>query len=563
MSYVALRYAFCLLSWVTFWLAAEATSFAQEDTPAAEKESTQGWQGEYPELPIPKMSVEEFEQQWQIDAKFDQVPLGEVLQQLIASFPGLRAEVAPHHALEQKISLDLKKVSHLEAIERACRQAGYHPSYYRYDPDNPSMTNWLNRVNNKPLEKRTDFDRQVLNHIDKNLDATIALSPGKYPVVDGLAHEYPSVTFAGPLRVQLTDVLQNVPNATGKVSVSFLRLPLPGKVVRHDGKDFYELPWELVTLRGNPGRSVKESSRTSGWSPTKSILLSESRNLLLKGLLQNANELEELTGEFTLLLPQAWKPIWIENPTVGKSIREGDYEVQIIELSTERLGFYIRCKKPPTPPFHDFCRQYRVFAFDAQGELISPDDAIYQGFFSGFGNFIPLHGKPALVAIVPITEVQEIKYQHRFTHIPLSEHEKQPSAVEPLEYGEHKEPISVEVLGFTDDSRNKVRLKITNHSNKDLWEVMINVGVKGPDGDLNQVNSILDTGHFYMSSLDNKLNYKALVPAHGSYVSERDLQHVPPEKAKLAGKAYSAEFSDGTKWPAKPKYRTYGDPLKN
>lgn len=441
------------------------------------------WEGEYPQLPIQKITREEFDAGWQIDLSVKDWPLGDVLEKIIQGEKGWQVEIAPNAVLNKKISLDLKKVSRLEAIELACREIDYHPDY--------SSSNRLNRydalskkLRDIPQEKWADF----INEFNGTTNATIlSVRPGKYPAIEGQSphnEPYPSVAFAGPVRLQITELTEDAPHTTGELKLKVQWLPLPKNVGPNAPDEVEEMHWQMGAIISTEGDNLLASSNGStfgGLSQTNLFGLEKSYSL--KSLLKDIDRIALLSWQVHFYLPTEWKPMWFEYPKSGDKVTKGDFTVTYGGrwYPEPASGFMLDHSSYGS---RGSMKQMRIFAFDSEGDPVDPGVSLVDGTRTS-GRSLHLSETPALFVVVPITKSVDVAYSYAFKDIPLSKHKQQPEKLTELDYGDHEAPVSVkdlqpvekeeeEPIGKRGDV-NLMQAKLTNHSNKPIQQVRVAV----------------------------------------------------------------------------------------
>lgn len=553
----SLRVSCCwLLLGIYASLLAWQSSYAAEPSDEAEPKAASKWEGEYPGLPIEKVSREEFDAVWQMDLQVKDQPLGEVLQQILADKKDQwKVKLWPHPNLNSKITLDLKGVSHLEAIEWACRWAGVYPVYNRFRPydddDEPFLKDHLKRLLETPRDQPEGYSAMIVTAHREKLDMIIDLEVGVYPPIEGLEElDSPvrSVTFAGPVRVQLDQLHEDASSAAAHLELTFDSLPVLHNIEQTFKGFSSPIPWELGEVRSPQGTNL--ISGASIYSVTSETPLhGTSRQIELKGLTSDVDRIAKMSGEFRFKLPQAWDVIWIENPQVGDVIEEGPYRVSIEVVTANRVGFRyrivdIRSLVPGKPRGN-----VMAYAFDAEGHLLNLKNTVaIMGDFVEASGYVTVTQMPALIAVVPTTEVTLADYTYTFANVPLTKYKQQIKKLEPLSFKGHSEPIEVEPLGISKVDKMKVKLRITNHSNKDVRELEIEVGPVDEQGAL--VNRLISTmyssGH--VNTWDGPTKFVPVIAAGDSMTEERTISTAIPRQAKLGAEIRKIIFSDGTTW---------------
>ena len=530
---------------------------AWADPPAVEEETIdeKAWEGEYPELPLPVLSEREFEAAWQFDFVVDDQPLGEVLEKLVQNVEGWKVGILPHPVLEQKISLDLKKVGTLEAIEEACRVADVHPLYRTYSDLNKIRRLLAGRKrygSTGPTDSQKKREARYQTVVEQSLEATIELEPGKYPAIEGLNvanKEIPSVVFAGPVRVRIEAIYEDAPHSTGKLELGYTWLPVAGAIFPTEKNQRAEFPMLVTSIRGVEGQDLMgHGSSWSGGADTK--LGHQTRNLPIKNLLRDVEGIEMIAGELRVSIPRNWSTAWFENPEKKQTVREDLFSVSTQWWPPEGQKFFFNLESPWERGRSNSLDRLSAFAFDAEGKLIGVEHSLgHGGGTSGMGSSIKIQQPPALVAIAAMFDADIVRYPFRFYDIPLSRYQQQPEKLDKLDYGDHPTPITIESEGLVERKRDIVRVKIQNHSNKAIQEYRATIYVVDSAGKPVKGKTSSLTGGGYLNTLDDKPKYEYVLEARESKTRECKIYNFKPrQEDKLRVEVREVTFGDGTKW---------------
>ncbi len=549
---------------VCFWLllGISVSTFAWQSVLAAEPgdtpepEASPKWEGKYPELPIQKVTREEFDAGWQIDLSVEDWPLGEVLEKIVKDEKEWQVEIAPNAVLDRKISLDLKNVSRLEAIELACREIGYHPEYGnghlidQYD----ALSKQLRDV---PKEKWNEFIAEF-HHQTNATPTTLSLRPGKFPLIKGMSprkEPYPSVAFAGPVRLVVTELNEDAPNATGQLKLKMQWLPLPKSVGPNSNSEAEEMHWRLGAIISPEGDNLLASGYgTSYGDLSRTYILGCEKTYLLKSLLKDVDRIGTLSWQVHFYLPVQWSPMWFKNPKSGDKVTKDGYTAtyggQWFSGSVSGFMFdrgrYAR---------NGNLKQIRIFAFDSEGYPVDPGVSLIDGTKTA-GRSLGMRETPALFVIVPITKTIDVAYSHAFEDIPLSKHEQQPEQLTTLDYGDHEAPVSgknlerVEAdteLFETRGGTGLMQMKLTNHSNKPIQEVR--VAMYKVDDQGKRIDGSSSFLYFRGGNGFDQVG-KLLDPGQ-SVTAETHHYDVPAKDVKLQTEINRVIFLDKTQWTPK------------
>lgn len=551
-----------------FGLVDRSVVVAWADPPAEEKEGSneeslqeeapgdKTWRGEYPELDLEVISEREFEAAWQFDFVVDDQPLGEVLEQLVQNEEGWKVGIMPHPALEQKISLDLKKVGTLEAIEEACRAADVHPLYRTYSDLNKIrglLAGKRRYRSTGPTEIQKKRDARYQTVVEQGLEATIELESGKYPAIEGVNvanQEIPSVVFAGPVRVRIEAIYEDAPHSSGKLELGYTWLPGPGDIFPTEKDQHARFPILVTSIRGFDGQNLMGHGSSWSGGAIETKLAHQTRNLPIKNLLRDVEGIEMIAGELLVSIPRSWATAWFENPQKKQTVKEDSFHVSTQWRPPAGQEFYFSLEIPWERGRGNSLDRLSAFAFDADGKLIGAEHTLGGGGgTSGMGSSIKIQQPPALVAIAAMFDADAVRYPFRFYDIPLSRYQEQPEKLTKLDYGDHPTPITIESEGLVPKKRGIVRLKIHNHSNKDIQEYRATIYIVDTKGKpvKGKTASIMSGG--YLSTLDEKPKYAYVLDAGKSKTSEQRIYNFTPrQEDKMQVEVREVIFSDGTKW---------------
>lgn len=550
------KYRWLVLA-IGVFASAWVTASAAEPLDKPGQEAPTKWEGEYPKLPIEKVTREEFDAGWQIDLSVEDKPLQEVLESIVKPVTDWDVEIEPHDVLSKKISLDLKKVSRLEAIELACREVQHHPEYSSTQNSN-RFDNITKKLQELPREQWDDFLKNLHYDDNANVPTIIKLVPGKYPAVKGIgkrAEPYPSVAFAGPVRIQIKEIKEEAPLATGEVELQFEWLPLPKHVGPEANHEPAEMNWQIGAIIGPQGENLiadKDSQihqRGIYGTGDKSLLNSRTKRMSLSGLVQSIDRIGMFFCHVHFYLPTEWKPIWFENPKSGDVKTVDSYRASYGGkwYPGNASGFMFDVNGLGS---REHIKQIRIFAFDGDGNSVNPGVSLIEGTKTS-GRSLHFFETPALFVIVPITRSIDVEYSQAFKDIPLAKYESQPKELPKLEFGDHPAPVSAEDLQRVDDERGTMRMKLTNHSNKPVQEVRVYVYRIDEQG--NPISG--NTSFLYFQGGSGLNEFSKLMDPGKSVVDEAVHYNPPPKDAKLRARVERVIFLDKTLWQRESKAR--------
>lgn len=421
-------------------------------------------------------SVEAFEAGWMSDLHVKDKPAREALEALVTGLGWTLNENGNDEALSEPVTVDLKDVPRLEAIELVCRQVGLYPEYPAAGDsklemsggligamgealadalvamaDDPEAAKVAMRKEMEAQEARDNVERAK----QRALRNAVTMKKGPRPS---------PVTFSGPFRLTMLEVHENVPYATGQIALNVCAVGLSPSVLN--------LRFTIDEVRdaeGN-GLAVNESSYwendDSGEAP-----YTLSASVRLKNLLRNVTAIESIRGKQTLILPTEVEEIRFDSPQEGDSQTVGDFKVTLEQAGTSS-EFVI---EGPRERLETLIVKY--LPKDAQGNSM-PREWDSQNVWGdrmdiGFSTDEP----PATIMMKVVTQVEELEYPFEFKGIPLQHYAEMPEELEELQFAGHDAPVSVEFFGmkpnehFPGKAPDKAAIRLENHSNKDILNI--------------------------------------------------------------------------------------------
>jgi hypothetical protein len=448
------------------------------------------------------MDRKEFEAAWQQPLEVKDRPAGQVLRDLAEKW-GMQlklTELQEQRVVGRPITLQLQGRSRWEILEEVCRKVGQYPV----------------------------FNRET-NFFGGGVTQVLSLNP--------LPRSLP-VAFAGPFRVEVMDVSEFAPQATGLLQVQVAAERLP---VRQDLQGHSPITWTAITA----------ADGTDLWDkggPMPRLNAAGPTFLPLKNLLRGVTSVLSCRGAAHVMLPAKVEVLRFENPQAGAIQKTGPITVTLKEAQKgENTMTYNG--QPRKSPWHRFRFEVKgapyerllLAAYDKQQRLLarSPggmDMRQTMGDVSTFG--YTSAGEAAVVVVKVVTEVQDLAYEFQLENIPLRHAAERPVKLEPARFTGHAAPATVELAAVSKERGfPKLRLRAVNHSDKDIRALEMTL-------------TFLSNGKSYQSPAAYKPRGSEPIwdMTHGRQVAKWESNPMPIAVARQA----TVEF-EPTSWSNPPK----------
>ncbi|MBW3539250.1 MAG: hypothetical protein KY476_03190 [Planctomycetes bacterium] len=371
-----------------------------------------------PELPE-AVSLDTFNDAWQVDLEAQNRPAARVLEDL-ALEAGLSLEITGdvREPLATPVTISLPGVSHLQAFETVCREAGVTPVY------------------------------------EESGDVRLRPGPRELPVA-----------FAGPFVIEIVELTQNPQYATGRLTVRALAAGIP-ESVRAAVADRSDRLLSVQVSGGAENESLLDPHAGTTWFPEEGKLLSSRQQVGLKNLLKNVETLSTVSGRVTLPVPTAVEELTFDTLSAGTMKSSGDVSVTLTEAQSglqTTLTF-----RYEGVSYDDIVFQPR----DAAGEPFGPLSVSGGGGDKNGTTTLFLDKQAASVVAVAVVGKEELSYEFEIRDVPLPDHAQMPERLEEASFEGHPAPVTVEFVSLQrDDNFPKVQLRAVNHSNKDVRQI--------------------------------------------------------------------------------------------
>jgi hypothetical protein len=433
---------------------------------------------------LESMSRAQFDVSWKVDFSSKGRPAGEVLRDL-AKAVGRPLETTPiqDRALARPVAVELRGVSRYQAIEEITRSAGLSPVY------------------SEPVNSFDPSTGGFSSH------ATMRLRPRRGPRL---------VAFAGPFLVEMIDVKEAVPYATGVLTLKVTASGLPPTVL-NDLERGHQDTFIVTDVVDAKDRSLvdTEAAASGGWSMGSTIPgeyvpgeYERTTRLPLKGLLRDVSAIKTLRCKLRVPLPARVETIRFETLVPGAIRKAGDLDVTLKSATkgqtnfggtpgeSQNLSIVFHRKNPDQgKPFGQGKKgspavkgigpdRVKLVGHDAQGRPLrtTPSGQFQSDPLSWTSNLTIQGPATSLVAKV-IADVDAVVYEFLLEDIPLASHGSMPERIEPARFPRHDSPVTVEFVSIGGTAPfQTAQLRVTNHSNKDIRMLGMKLDYLAPEG---------------------------------------------------------------------------------
>ena len=373
----------------------------------------------------------QFEDQWLWTGDVEDRPASAALTAILSG-TGLELDAGAHKGLlRQKVSVPSGTLSRVQAIEAVCRQAGVYPVY----PDNTVL--WSHEGGPLPLQ------------------------------VNAGARPYP-VAFAGPYLVEVSELEEEVPNATGNIRLNLYAVGLPESVhsLMVDNMFQFASLAKVASATGHPlnaeeGMSYYSSAEVHGGLTVQSL------SFRLKNLLRSVEHIALIQGSLRVVLPE------VVRETRWDGRKSGQWTDQGLQVEVGKSG-----------DFDEFTVIAEGLETDNARVLYAPEDASGQPLGVTSSSNSNMQGRmtvafqtprPTANAGLKVVQTRAIDYTFQLKNVPLKHHAQMPARLERLSFGDYKRPLDAR-FGKMLETGNmpRVTVEVKNHSNKDVKSVQAN-----------------------------------------------------------------------------------------
>ena len=468
---------------------------------------------------IAPVTRDAFEKTWRVAKEYGGEPVGAAIEAIAAELD-LAVDAGPHgKVLAAPVSASLGGKSRLEAIELLAAQVGLHAVF-------PSLRDA------EIARQRAAWNRE---RGERSADAaaerlTVRLEEG--------ARATP-IAFSGPFVVEIADLEEKVPYATGSAGVVLRAFGVePGLLTLLDDLG------ESVTIGrvvDSGGRSLKkhEDVRYFGGGMVVGSAFESTTRLELRNLLRSVEEIALLEGTHRVLLPVEILEATFDDLARGAIKQVGDLEVEVGEVG-ELTSLELRF---PTESEDELT--VRFWASDRDGNTVG----ILGQSTARWGpervqSSVNTAAVPARLALRIIRKREVLDYPFALRGIPLARHEEMPEAIDELSFAGSEAPLTMRFKEFRDrdDDFPKVVLEVENHSNKDVLSARARFVYLDAAG-----TELKDFPHSLTGAF-SAAGYQPVAARRSTGEVESTAFFMPPETARVRIELEEVEFADGTTW---------------
>ena len=444
---------------------------------------------------------ETHERVWRIDVVAQDRPALDVLAEIVEG-TGLAVDPGAHAAaLAREVTLVARDVSRLEACERVCRAVDMHPVYpelgvYAWGPESGKE------------------------------EPTITFEDGERDL---------PVAFAGPFLIEVGQLEENPPNATGRVTIVVRALGLAPEVMAFQ-TEMMEL-FRIGDVLDARGRSVSAHEGVSfyGTPAVEGRYLVNSVTIDLRNLVREVEVVASVGGSLRLKIPTAVDELrWARRDRGPKTAGE-------LTVSLGEWGDYTRFQLAhPSADLAD--TEVRLGPLNADGEPLG----VVTSDSSAYGRQIQagVQAAEAPAAIdLKLCSVGDVVYPFELVGIPLARHAEQPERLEPLRF-KGACPIVVEFVRFTKRDKDfpEVELRFASTANKDAVDMTATlVYFNGAGQELGDAFQTF-TGPFDFEGS------QPLVVAGATTSQETVAFFMPAETVDVRVRVENVTFADASEW---------------
>jgi hypothetical protein len=454
-----------------------------------------------------------FDATWKGDLAVAGKPAATVLRELARAFDfELATTPEQEKALAGAITVKLDGASRYERLDAISRQAGFYPVHA--DP--------FARLGSK---------------------ASVSLKQ--------LPRTYPAA-FAGPFLVEVVEVREYVPHASGELELRVVGSGLPPTVSRALDRD--TSPLVVTQVVDAMGRDLHDRSRRDmggkmwkmvegGWDRPFSVPL--------KNLLRDVTAIKTLRGKLRVPLPSRVENLRFEPPRAGAVLKAGAVEVKLTRFNQTQMNF--NGKKYPQQSFSLSVKgagpdQLKVIAYDAGKKLRGVSRQGYGGSDrEGHAEFT-IQGEPVAALVVKIVANEPAEYEFHLDDMPLASAAQMPEKLAPATFAGHDAPMSVEfVRTMKDGFLTKAQLRITNHADKAIRSLNLKLDYHDAAG--KRVGGWNNVEHSAQAKPQQK-DLPLVVAKNATATVEVQAPFLPAGASTIKAVATRVTFADATEWSA-------------
>jgi hypothetical protein len=453
-----------------------------------------------------------FDATWKGDLAVEGKPAATVLRELAKAFD-IQLEIPPaqEKALAGAITLKLDGRSRYDRLEAVSREAGFYPVY---------ADGFAN-----PIGARGVSLKQL---------------PRPYPVA-----------FAGPFLVEVAELTEYVPHATGLLDLRVIATGLSPAMLKDLGRGMDSLV--ITQVVDAMGRDLHDRSRRDTGRVWRNILGVYDRTfgVPLKNLLRDVTAIRTLRGKLRLPLPTRMDSIRFEPPRAGAVQKAGDVEVKLTTFRQAEMT--MNGKKYPQQTFSISVKgarpgQLKVIAYDAAKKLRGVSAQGYVGSDrQGQANYTIL-GEPPAALVVKVLSTEHVEYDFHTGDVPLASAAGMPEKLTPAAFPGHDKPVTLEfVRTMKDGVITKAQFRLTNHADRAIRSVHLKLDYHDAAG--KRVGGWNNVEHSAPAKPEQK-ELPLLVAKSSTATIEVQAPFLPGNVSTIKVVPTRVVFADATEWVA-------------
>ena len=273
------------------------------------------------------------------------------------------------------------------------------------------------------------------------------------------------VAFTGPFIVEVIDLDENVPHATGNLRLAVKAFGLDPGLLALMTDSSERLVVSSLTNANGDGLRPNEDVRYYGGGTVTGSAYFESYSFDLKNLLRAVTTIDAVDATYTIALPTEILTAEFDSLAEGATQSVGVLTVTVKNAGGNYTQFDIT---GPEEQLVDLKAQ--LLPLDASGEMLGVLSQSVNKWNTGEAQAdLNTHEVPASVRMKLITASKPLAYPINLRAIPLAHYAQMPEAIEQLAFESHDMPMTLRFVAFKDRESDfpKVDVEIINHSNKD------------------------------------------------------------------------------------------------
>jgi len=491
------------------------------------------------------VNSETFESSWKLSENYRGKPRAEALSAIAESID-LSIHVGAHKdVLSEAVGFDTSDLSRLEAVERIANEAGLFSAL-------PNLQDW--GIASALMQGMADTLGAVVGGSESlvsiNGDGAEALveearqveTPPKNTITFNTDTPPMPPLFMGPFRLDLAQIEENVPHATGNLVLQLTAHGLPSPVlsVLETHNDSFQVQ-EVVGSDGNPLIDMDVSYMGGGSAVGTAYHDTASRELT--GLLRSVDRIARITGMVELPRPTSIEELDFAKMEAGASQTMGGLTVTVDQVSAF-ASFKI------TGP-EDVVESLVIHAqpYNADDEPVVAHFSDYQSWQPGEGTFsLNTDEAPARVRLKFVLASEMSLYPFAFNAVPLAHASEQPDQLATLDYGAHDAPLKMTFIEITkrDPQFSEAKIAVENVSNKSPKNAFVDFVYLDAAG--NELKSFPHT----INGSFNASGWGPLAKPGEKVDTDQTAFQMPKNTQSISFRFNHVDFMDGTRWEPEP-----------